>query len=58
VPEEEEELDDTDELCPDCGESINDCECEDAFLDEDEDEEAGDDPLIDDEEEDDDDEIS
>jgi hypothetical protein len=24
-----EELDDTNELCPECGESINECECDD-----------------------------
>lgn len=51
---EETNLDDTDELCPDCLESVEDCECDD---DEDECEECGElleeclcDPLDDDEE--------
>jgi hypothetical protein len=36
VPDEEEELDEiTEELCPECGESIDDCECDDDELDED-----------------------
>jgi hypothetical protein len=51
VPEDP-ELDDTDELCPECGESIDECECDDDdddFLDAEEDGE---------EEDDDDDEIS
>jgi len=29
------DLDDTEELCPECGESIEDCECDDDELDED-----------------------
>lgn len=28
MEDEEEELDDTEELCPECGESIDDCECD------------------------------
>jgi hypothetical protein len=44
----DEDLDDTDELCPECGESIEDCECE---------EEDDDDLLIDVDDEDDEDEL-
>lgn len=51
MADEEEELDDTDELCPECGESIEDCECED---DEEDDLLIGDEEGIDEEDEDDD----
>jgi hypothetical protein len=52
VPDEEEELEDTDELCPECGESIDECECDE---DEDDDDEAD---FLDDGSDEDDDEIS
>jgi hypothetical protein len=36
------ELDDTDELCPQCGESVEDCECPDfEYVEDDEDDDDG-----------------